>query len=226
MCPAHFHLALVMYWTMSVTLVLCLMMELQVSVNGMNSPLLELLAERLVLFPSLQIFACLVGWFICFCLFLIISLSHPLVACFPLFRFSSVCLFVVVFRPLSSCGCLCLPLLPTPPPPHFNLPLPLRLLSVCLCLAVVIYVFSSTAGLLSYSCQKRKCVFGALSMIVSGQIKVHANNTTCITQFFTASRQQACQTSTRLTDFNPSDSEPSLDKHCLCSKNCTVSGLN
>ena len=30
MCPAHFHVVLVSYWTMSVTLVLCLMMVLQI----------------------------------------------------------------------------------------------------------------------------------------------------------------------------------------------------
>ena len=48
MCPAHFHLVLVTYWTMSVTLVLCLMVELRILSSSLTSSILLYIARWLL----------------------------------------------------------------------------------------------------------------------------------------------------------------------------------
>ena len=48
MCPAHFHFVLVTYWTMSVTLVLCLVVVLRIMSFGLTLSILLSIARWLV----------------------------------------------------------------------------------------------------------------------------------------------------------------------------------
>ena len=48
MCPAHFHFVLVMYWTMCITLVLCLMVVLRILSSSLTLSILLSLARWLV----------------------------------------------------------------------------------------------------------------------------------------------------------------------------------